>query len=204
MDIRRRSISRIIENGESGGDVIINDNYLTIEALEDGLTASLSVNSVQYCIDGDENWITLSANTPTPSINTGQTLSFKGNLSPNSSNGIGTFTISKSCNLSGNCMSLLYGDDASINYSLSGKDYAFRSLFYGCTTIKNAHNLILHATTLADYCYYSMFQGCSGLTTAPSLPAMNLADNCYSYMFEGCTSLVTAPELPATTLASGC
>lgn len=31
-------------------------NYLTIEALEDGLTASLSVNTCEYCIDGDGNW----------------------------------------------------------------------------------------------------------------------------------------------------
>ena len=29
----------------------IND-YLTIEALEDGLTASLSTNACEYCIDG--------------------------------------------------------------------------------------------------------------------------------------------------------
>lgn len=30
----------------------IND-YLTIEALEDGLTASLSTNACEYCIDGN-------------------------------------------------------------------------------------------------------------------------------------------------------
>lgn len=33
----------------SGIDI---NNYLTIEALEDGLTASLSTNACQYCIDG--------------------------------------------------------------------------------------------------------------------------------------------------------
>ena len=122
---RRRFFS---SQSNSYGPIHIND-YLTIEALEDGLTAKLSVNSIWYCIDGDGDWITLSADTPTPSINKGQTLSFRGNLSPNSRSGIGTFTISESCNLSGNCMSLLYGSNASINYSLVGKDYAFYRLF---------------------------------------------------------------------------
>lgn len=42
------------DSGESGGSVDIN-NYLTIVALEDGLTASLSKNACEYCIDGDGN-----------------------------------------------------------------------------------------------------------------------------------------------------
>lgn len=29
------------------------NNYLTIEALEDGLTVSLSTNACEYCVDGD-------------------------------------------------------------------------------------------------------------------------------------------------------
>ena len=72
-------------------------DYLTIEASEDGLTASLSVNACEYCVDGDGNWKTLSAGTSTESINSGHTLSFRGNLTPNSSNGIGTFKINKKC-----------------------------------------------------------------------------------------------------------
>ena len=206
------------------------NNYLTIVALEDGLTASLSVNDVEYCIDGDENWTTLTAGTKSPSINTGQTLSFRGNLTPVSSKGVGTFTISKSCDLIGNCMSLLFGDDAKSNNSLSGKNSAFYSLFYFCKTIKNVSSSFLPATTLSDYCYQMMFYNCasltttsqlpattlkkycytsmfllcSSLTTAPDLPATTLADTCYSGMFNDCTSLTTAPALPATTLASYC
>ena len=106
------------------------DNHLTIEALEDGLTVSLSRNACEYCVDGDYNWKSLAAGTATESINTGQTLSFRGNLTPNISNGIGTFTISKKCNLKGNCMSMLFGDDAADNFSLEGKNYAFYHLFY--------------------------------------------------------------------------
>ena len=180
------------------------DNYLTIEAHEDGLTASLSVNACEYCVDGDGNWKTLSAETATESINSGHTLSFRGNLTPNNTNGIGTFTINKKCNLKGNCMSMLFGDNAADNYSLSGKDRAFYKLFYNCKNIVNVSSNFLPALTLANYCYSNMFQGCTKLTTAPELPATTLARDCYNRMFSDCTSLTTAPELPATTLAANC
>ena len=143
MDIRRRMIA----SSDEGINV---DNYLTIEARENGLTASLSVNACEYCVDGDGNWKTLSARTATESVNSGQTLSFRGNLTPNSSKGIGTFTINKKCNLKGNCMSMLFGDNAADNYSLSGKDYAFYKLFYNCSNIVNVNSNFLPATTLAN------------------------------------------------------
>ena len=181
-------------------------NYLTIEALEDGLNAMLSKNACEYCVDGDGNWKSLAAGTATESINNGQTLSFRGNLTPNYENydGIGTFTISKKCNLKGNCMSLLFGDEAANNYSLEGKNYAFYKLFSKCSNIVTVSSNFLPATTLADRCYYHMFEKCTSLTTAPELPATTLANNCYYYMFDGCKSLTDAPELPATTLADHC
>ena len=223
--------STLLANSLNSSEPINIDNYLTIEALEDGLTAKLSTNACKYCIDGDGVWNTLAANTTTPSINQGQVISFRGNLTPSSSSkGIGTFTISKKCNLKGNCMSMLFGDNAENNYSLSGKDYAFYKLFNNCTNIievspnflpattlaSNCYNLMfryctsittapeLPATTLANYCYQNMFVYCTSLTTAPELPATTLASNCYSNMFNSCTSLTTAPELPATTLVSSC
>ena len=201
MNELRRNILVSSQIGGGGFDI---DNYLTIVALEDGLTAALSGNTVDYCVDGDGNWKTLSSNTASESINRGQTLSFRGNLTPASSTGVGRFTISKSCDLTGNCNSLLFGDNAKTNLSLSGKNYAFYKLFYNCSTIKNVSSNFLPATTLASYCYYYMFYGCTSLTTAPVLPATTLANRCYSSMFQGCTSLTTAPELPATTLATYC
>lgn len=186
-----------------GGGGIDTNNYLTIVALEDGLTAKLSTNACEYCVDGDGNWKTLTKATNTETINTGHTLSFRGNLTPTTS-GIGTFTISKSCNLEGNCMSMLFGDDASNNFSLHDKDYAFYQLFYDCTTIKSISSGFLPATTLADNCYGYMFSNCTKLTQAPTLPATTLANYCYYYMFDDCTNLTTSPTLPATTLASYC
>ena len=178
------------------------NNYLTIEALEDNLTL-IFTHDIEYGIDG-KGWIKLKSGYKTQTINIGQTLSFKGNLTPNSSSGIGTFTITKKCNLKGNIMSLLYGDDFIEQIDLTGKDYAFCYLFSDCTTIVDVSELLLPATKLAYYCYSDMFRGCSSLTTAPALPAKTLADSCYSHMFYGCTSLTTAPELPATTLEFTC
>ena len=183
------------------------DNYLTIVALEDGLTAALSGNTVEYCVDGDGNWKSLVSNTNSESINKGQTLSFRGNLTPTSSGsskGVGRFKISKSCDLTGNCNSLLFGDDAADNLDLTGKDYVFYYLFSNCNTIKNISSNFLPATTLASHCYEWMFLDCRYLTTAPALPATTLASSCYHSMFKNCTSLTAAPELPATTLASSC
>lgn len=203
MDARRR-ISFNINSGESGGGSINTSDYMTILALEDGLTASLSTNACQYCIDGDGNWIDLPVGTTTQSINSGQTLSFKGNCTANYSNGIGTFTINKKCNLEGNCMSLLFGDDAANNNSLSGKSYAFRILFKRCTTIIQVSESFLPATTLTSSCYSSMFYNCTSLTAAPELPATKLTESCYASMFYGCTSLTAAPALPATTIDKYC
>ena len=197
MDWRRELMGGL----SSGIDI---NNYLTIEALEDGLTASLSVNTCEYCVDGNGNWKSLAAGTVTESINSGQTLSFRGNLTPTTNTGIGTFTVNKNFNLKGNCMSMLFGNAGKNNYSLSGKNYAFKNLFRKCTTLKSVVNSFLPATTLANYCYYSIFDGCTNLTTAPELPATTLTDSCYYYMFYECTNLTTAPALPATTLAKSC
>ena len=177
--------------------------YFTIEALEDGLQAKLSVNACEYSLDGN-TWNSLSAATNTPAVNTGDKIYFRGDLTPTSSSGIGTFTISKKCNLSGNIMSLLYGDNFEEQTDLTGYSYAFHKLFYRCTTIIDASQLILPATTLASYCYLCMFHSCSSLVNAPELPATTLKSMCYKEMFTNCTSLVNAPELPATTLASYC
>lgn len=196
--------------GETPSDVICNGcvyssvSYLTILALEDGLKVSLSTNACQYCIDSDGNWIDLPAGTTTQSINQGQTLSFKGNLTPKSSKGIGTFSINKKCNLEGNCMSLLFGDDVANNNSLSGKNYAFYMLFQNCTSIIQVSETFLPATELSTYCYYQMFYMCTSLVNAPALPATTLASSCYLRMFYNCTNLTIAPELLATTLASSC
>ena len=143
------------------------------------------------------------------------------------------FNISGSFNVSGNIMSLIYGDDFKDQITLNGSDN-FSRLFENCYYIVSAKNLILPATTLTESCYSCMFfcgmtderstfieppelpattlaEGCyfsmfyrTAIRTAPELPATTLANSCYYEMFYGCFNLITAPELPATTLARSC
>lgn len=194
--MRRRFMSK------NDATIFDTNNYLTIEALEDEFSVFFE-QRIEYGIDG-KGWKILEPFTYTPLIKAGQTLSFRGELTPTAYSGIGRFNLSKGCNLKGNCLSLIFGDDAADNLDLSGKDSCFYSLFEGSDGIKNVSPTFLPATTLAVHCYNSMFYGCTSLTTAPELPATTLANHCYSNMFYGCTSLTAAPKLPATTLAYGC
>ena len=188
----------------SGGDKPYEEQYLTFEALEDG-TFSFSQNDLQYSLDDGVTWQTLTAGTSTPTISAGNKILWKQTgLTPVSNKGIGTFSSTHKFNVYGNIMSLYYGDDFIGKNDLTGKNYAFYKLFYQCTSLISAENLILPAKTLAANCYYHMFNGCSSLTTAPELPATTLADYCYFQMFGSCSSLIKAPELPATKLAMSC
>lgn len=204
MDIRRRGSMGALSLSSAPSQLINLDDYVTFEALEDGFTVSLSRNACEYCVDGDDNWISLSAGSATSSINTGQTLSFRASISPASSYGIGTFTLGKKCNVRGNAMALLFGDSGKDNFSLSNKSYAFQKLFQNATNLQSVSENFLPATTLATYCYQYTFDGCTGLISAPTLPATTLQQYCYQYMFRGCSSLTTAPNLPATTLQRYC
>ena len=164
-------------------DVFDINNYMTIEALEDDLSVMLNANSCEYCIDGSNNWVTLNAGSYTPSINNGQKISFRAeNIYPTSSNGIGTFTITKRCNLLGNCMSLLFGNNAKNTYTLNGYDYAFYRLFYECTNILSVEKSFLPALVLSNNCYSNMFRGCTNLTSAPNLPPETLTSYAYYCM----------------------
>lgn len=178
------------------------DSPLYIEALED-LTVSFSTNAIQYSLDNSE-WLDLAAATATPTINAGSKVFFRASgLTASSSYGIGQFTITGSCNVGGNVMSMLYGADYAGQVTIS-QSYALYNLFRDADTIKSAFRLALPATTMASYCYNGMFLRCTSLVNAPALPAMALISYCYSNMFAGCTSLVNAPALPATTMDSYC
>ena len=176
--------------------------YLTFNALEDS-TFKLSINDVNYSLDGGSTWVLLTANTDSPTVTAGNKIIWKGELVPNSTNGIGTFSSSGRFNIKGNPMSLLYDDDFIGKTSLTEAN-SFKKLFENNTNLINANELSLPAITLANDCYMYMFSGCTNLISAPALPAITLTDACYMAMFNGCTSLTTAPELPATTLANQC
>ena len=194
-------------------------NPLTFQAKADGFTVTLtstldSKPSLQYSIDGGA-WtdFTFSENTATtPSVNTGQTISFRGDnsaffkfvdMSAQTSN----FSCSADCYLYGNIMSLLsasgyttatsVGENALIGlFSENGHTYHIHS--------HDTKELVLPATTLANSCYNSMFRGCTALTRAPKLPATTLASVCYAAMFYGCSSLNSVTCLATDISADHC
>ena len=156
-------------------------DYLTFIALEDS-TFKFSRNAMQYSIDNGTTWTTLAANTASPTVTAGNNVMWKQTgLTPNSNNGIGTFSATGNFNVQGNVMSLIYGDDFKDKIDLSGKNYAFSTLFNANTKVVSAKNLVLPATTLARLCYDSMFINCTSLTTAPELPAETNASAFFSF-----------------------
>lgn len=189
-------------------------NYFYIEALADGMTVMLSykltedttgapANDLEYSTDLS-TWNTLSMNTASPAINTGEKIYLRGNAVVDENiPGIGQFTISQQCNVGGNVMSLLFNDDFEDKTDLTGYVAAFTGLFME-QPIVNASELILPATTLSMACYGSMFQGCTSLTTAPALPATTLADNCYTVMFGNCSNLNNIKMLATDISATEC
>lgn len=188
--------------GAKGSAQFIFENYLTIVSTLSDLAVSLSTSACEYCVDGDGNWKALAAGTATERINPGQFLSFRGELTPTINYGIGTFTIDQECNILGNCLSMLFGDNAKSNHSLEGKDGAFCALFKNCRTIKSVSTSFLPATTLANSCYKDMFSGCTSLRRSPDLPATELARDCYTRMFSGCNSLKYIKAMFTTTPSS--
>lgn len=88
-------------------------------------------------------------------------------------------------------MSLIYGEyfDGETSLTYGNHDFRFQQMFYNCTTLTSAENLVMPATTLTSTCYNLMFSGCTALTKSPVLPATTLTNGCYNGMFNGCTSL---------------
>lgn len=193
-------------------------DYFTIESLEDNNDIQFYMRSssapsitIQWSTDGT-NWNSYTSSTSSTAfttLNTGDKIMIKSttNQYANGDNGNNSSRLAstKTINVYGNIMSLLYGDNFVGQTTLTAK-YTFRSLFYQ-GKIVDASNLILPATTLTEVCYFAMFNECTTLTAAPKvLPALTVTNRCYLNMFCDCTSLASVEYnmLPATTLAPEC
>ena len=177
--------------------------YRTFEAIDNGTSFQFNQNGLEYSLDDGSTWNSLGASVHTPSLNTGDKIMFRGNMSITQGYGIGQFSSNGHFNIEGNPLSLVDDTNFADITDFTGMNQIFFQLFNG-TEVVDASNLALPATILSEDCYTSMFEHCTSLTTAPELPATTLARYCYHLMFSDCTSLTTAPELPATTLASNC
>ena len=185
--------------------------YLTIKSLADNntitwaFTGSTPMQNAIYWSKNGTSWTSAIASTSdTPvslaTLNKGEKMYLKGEnvtYASNTSN-YSHFNSDAEFNISGNIMSLIYGDNF-IGQTTLSSSYNFVHIFKSSKVV-NASNLILPATALTSSCYNGMFKGCTSLAAAPVLPATTLASSCYSNMFQNCTSLTAAPELPATKL----
>jgi len=116
-----------------------------------------------------------------------------------------------SFNVSGNIMSLIYGDNFQNQDSFS-EDGVFGQLFYYDSYSSSsggpvsAENLMLPATTLTRGCYAAMFSMAPNLVKAPkSLPATAVPYRAYYNMFTFCTAMTTSPVISATSVGEqGC
>ena len=204
----------VVESGASQCENPTYDTeYLAMTLENDGEfrwigTEASSINNtvIKYSIDNGVTWEELHANEETDTIPANTVVLWKANFTPIQvyPYGIGHFSASTNFNVSGNPMSLLWGDDFIHHNNLSGMTWAFCDLFYDCYTLKDASHLKLISSTLVDSCYREMFANCRTLSGAPTLSATTLAPNCYANMFVNCRSLENAPALPATTLANNC
>lgn len=172
---------------------------LYIEALED-LTISFG-NTYEYSKD-NSTWMSGASDTII-SASAGEKVYFRASgLTPTSSKGIGTFTISNgTCNVGGNIMSMVSGADFATASSVD--TYHFYQLFKTCPIV-NATQLVLPALTLPNSAYREMFYNCSKLEVAPALPATKVKNYSYAGMFSYCFALKSAPALPATVLGERC
>ena len=80
---------------------------------------------------------------------------------------------------SGNCNSMLSREFENIT-SLSGYNYALKSLFYDCTALTKAPEL--PATILSEYCYHFMFYNCSSLAEVRIAATKTAKDALYMWL----------------------
>ena len=194
-------------------------NYLTIESLynNNDITfikeGQMQPLTIYVSTDDGQTWTAKTSSdnggTVLATLNQGETLLLKGtNATYGYDLNFGNKTYinsTQSCNIYGNIMSLIYGDNfvgqTTLDHTINA--YAFAKLFYKCKVV-SAENLMLPATTLSVGCYDSLFRECTRLTNTPELPALTLDSGCYYEMYRGCSDLFRAKELPATTLANYC
>lgn len=174
------------------------ERYMAIETIED-VEIVIDERKIEYSYDG-KNWKIL-PRYQYLKIKSNNLVFFK-NIIPTYTEH-GTIHITGKHNLKGNCLSLIFGDNAYGKTDIREYARCFYILFANNNVVMVDENF-LPATILAFTCYGSMFMDCRNLIQAPKLPATELENYCYENMYDGCDNLTQAPELPATTLVVGC
>lgn len=210
------------------------DEYLTFDILTSGnlywhrLGSRSRATTIQYRINGGD-WTSITSRTgytnSSIAVQVGDVVEFKGTnatydrtltaggraLDGSFYCGYTSGATPATFNVSGNIMSLVYGDNFQNQYDFT-QPGVFGELFYipymtsASTGPVNAENLMLPATGLTDGCYGAMFASAPNLVKAPkSLPATAVPYRAYYNMFTFCTAMTTSPVISATSVGErGC
>lgn len=205
-DIIAKKKAAAVSSGGGGHDY--SQDYLTFDIQTGGTLRFDSPNFkfVDYRINGSSWTQALGTFSETVSANDVVEIKATNSCYYDSSQSYSSFSgrDGATFSVSGNIMSLTSGDNFATATALTA-DSAFQRLFYGCTALLSAENLVLPATTLTNYCYLDMFSACDNMIRSPKeLPATTLATGCYRDMFNGSYQMTTTPKLPAPTLTDYC
>lgn len=200
---------------EDSGNVYYNPyvdwskEYLTFEITSPGIVmwkASMAVSSayktIYYSLNGGD-WIAITSSTGGVSFNvtTGDIVRFKG-----TNNSYGAFSrygygarfngTTAGFIVEGNIMSLINADNFRTMDALTAGTYNFYQLFYGCSGLTSARNLVFPATALTNSCYSCIFQSCENLMYVPQLPTARMASQCYYGMYAYTNALPDCTNMP--------
>ena len=179
--------------------------YFTIELLQSGkITNGYLGHSIDYSANDGETWTIMRENEETPIYDAGQKILMR-STSPmvEETNENFGFTVNAPFNVSGNILSLNYGENFTEHTTFDGWANWICGGLFANSQVVSAENLILPAPSMSSH-YQAMFSGCTQLiaaprltgttlqqkcSTAPELPALSIPNSAYTEMFSGCTSL---------------
>lgn len=190
--------------------------YFTVELIETGtflwkMTGSGASYTIEYSKNGG-SWTSITSDTTGIIITgvSGDKFRFRGNNVRYTVNNSSTynrnysfFDFTVKCNIYGNIMSLINGDNFIGTSLTSSNTYAFCSLFKPSNTttgsyLNSANNLIL-PTGSTTGCFRAMFAFSTRMIDGPK--EIRLSENgtathvCY-YMFQSCNMMEVGPDLP--------
>lgn len=192
--------------GGGGEDYYIKylSQYFTIEALEVGtftmiIVKGASLVSVSYSVDDGASWVTTPVpmnndviNITTPTIQQGGKVLWKCETIDNALS-VSYYKKAKMsstglCNIYGNIMSLIHGDDFIGNYEVSSTLHPFRELFMQIKVV-DAKYLIIPINRAYAYCFFELFYGNTYIVNAPTFIIETVDKESMQEMFRNCSSL---------------
>lgn len=206
------------------GKITSDGKYFTVESLSDNNVISFVfgpnqtiVSKFQVSLNKGITWseeitVSVNSNTILGTLNTGEHMLIKGTNNTickayNNASYNTVFTTIGEVNVSGNMLSLLYGDNFTEYDKCTSANYVFSWFFSGSNIIDASNLYVPYGVGYGTF--YRFFSDSAKLKYPPKILHCDptgkiLSGAMYTAGFSGCTSLIAVPELPATTLNSSC